>query len=265
MYKTILQSIVGSTVHGMAVSDGLEDLDLMSVVIEDADTFVGTCREQEGMYIWEQRDSWLHRSKPEGVRSEAGDIDHVLYGLRKYMKLLLKSNPSVIIPLFAPPEMLKVCTSEGRELRALALSVMSKRAHASFKGYMHQQHQRLLGTAGQKNCTRPELIERYGYDTKYAGHIVRLGFQGVELLMHGRLTLPLPERERAFCIEVRTGKYTLEQVSQEITQLEHQLDIAHTLSPLRDEPDIALVQAWVVDKYHAHWAGVPVLAQHDYR
>lgn len=31
MQKTILEAIVGSTIHGTAVSDGLEDLDLMAV------------------------------------------------------------------------------------------------------------------------------------------------------------------------------------------------------------------------------------------
>lgn len=36
MQKTILEAIVGSTVHGTAVDDGLEDLDLMAVVLEDA-------------------------------------------------------------------------------------------------------------------------------------------------------------------------------------------------------------------------------------
>ena len=41
MRKTILEAVVGSTVHGTAVKDGLEDLDLMAVVLEDQKTFAG--------------------------------------------------------------------------------------------------------------------------------------------------------------------------------------------------------------------------------
>jgi hypothetical protein len=43
-----------------------------------------------------------------------------------------------------------------------------------------------------RDVTRPELVEKHGYDTKFAAHMVRLGYQGVELLETGRFTLPLP-------------------------------------------------------------------------
>ena len=33
---------------------------------------------------------------------------------------------------------------------------------------------------------RPELIAAHGYDTKYAGHVLRLGYQGIEFLETGR-------------------------------------------------------------------------------
>ena len=46
----------------------------------------------------------------------------------------------------------------------------------------------------------------YGFDTKYAMHMLRLGFQGVELLTTGRLSLPMREPERSFLLDVRRGK-----------------------------------------------------------
>lgn len=36
MRKVILEAVVGSTAHGTSVNDGLEDLDLMAIVLEDA-------------------------------------------------------------------------------------------------------------------------------------------------------------------------------------------------------------------------------------
>ena len=41
------------------------------------------------------------------------------------------------------------------------------------------------------------------FDTKYAGHMVRLGFQEIELLETGYTTLPMPEDHRSVVIEVR--------------------------------------------------------------
>ena len=54
---------------------------------------------------------------------------------------------------------------------------------------MQRQRERMIGTRGQMNVTRPELISKYGYDTKYAGHLVRLGYQGIEVMLSGGLTL----------------------------------------------------------------------------
>jgi hypothetical protein len=58
---------------------------------------------------------------------------------------------------------------------------------------------------GQRRVNRPELVEAHGYDTKYAMHALRLGYQGLELLEAGRVTLPMSERERSTVMAVRLG------------------------------------------------------------
>ncbi len=245
--KTILECVVGSTVHGTAVKDGLEDLDLMAVVIEDQKTFAG----------FNATDTWTSRTKPMGVRSEAGDVDYVAYGLRKYLNLALKGNPSILLMLFVPPEHIRESTIEGRALRGLASSVVSKQAYMPFRGYMRQQHERLLGLRGQRNVTRPELVEAYGYDTKYAAHVIRLGLQGTELLTTGRMSLPMQEADRELCVKVRTGGFTLVQVSEQIIEAEKRLDAAYAASTLQERPDTATVERWMLYAYLDYWNGNP--------
>lgn len=246
MKKTILECVVGSTLHGTAVSDGLEDLDLMAVVVEDLKTFAG----------FNACDTWTSRTKPMGVRSEAGDVDYVAYGLRKYLNLALKGNPSILLALFAGDEHTREITESGRALRALAPKIISKQCYMPFRGYMRQQHERLLGLRGQRNVTRPELVEAYGYDTKYAAHVVRLGLQGRELLMTGRLSLPMREDERALCVKVRTGGFSLAEVSEQIIAAERALDEAHAASPLPERPDTAAVEGWMLRTYAAFWSPI---------
>lgn len=241
--KKILEAIVGSTVHGTSVSDGLEDLDLMAVVIEDQASFCG----------FNPKNVWTHRTKPEGVRSEAGDVDWVGYGLRKYLGLVLKGNPSALLALYVPQASIKEITNEGQALLSLAPFIASKAAYRPFQGYMRQQHERLLGLRGQKNVTRPELVKAYGYDTKYAGHIIRLGCQGTEFLRTGRITLPMPEDERALVVKVRTGGFTLAEVSGLINEAKVRLDDAYAQSTLQAEPDTQAVEAWMLDTYLNHW------------
>lgn len=92
-----------------------------------------------------------------------------------------------------PDELVLVRTELGAELCALRPALLSQRAGRGYLGYLRGQKERLLGVRGQKHVNRPELIEAHGFDTKYAMHAARLGYQGVELLSTGRLTLPMPE------------------------------------------------------------------------
>lgn len=243
MKKTILEVIVGSTLHGTSVQDGLEDLDLMSILLENQKTFAG----------FNPTNSWTSRTKPVGVRSEAGDVDWVGYGLRKYLHLALKGNPTILLALFAPTESIREITSEGHELRALAPEIVSKAVYMPFRGYIRQQHERLLGLRGQRNVTRPELVNAFGYDTKYASHIVRLGLQGEELLLTGRLSLPMKEKDRDLCVKIRSGNFSLSEISTQIIQAEQRLDTALSQSILPEHPNSHKVEQWMLTTYLNHW------------
>ena len=240
---TILECIVGSTLHGTSVNDGLEDLDLMAVVIEEARMMCG----------FFQEDTWKKPTMPEGVRSEAGDIDHVAYGLRKYLHLALKGNPTILLALFAPTEFIRTIDERGQQLQALAPHIVSKEVYAPFRGYMRQQHERLLGLRGQRNVTRPELVQDHGYDTKYAAHIVRLGLQGEEILDSGRLTLPMPAEHRELVLAIRSGEFTLAEVSERIIEVENRIVAAYQHTELPEKPNWKLVQKWMLEIYFEHW------------
>ena len=239
----ILEFICGSTLHGTSVDDGLEDFDMMEIVVERPRQFVG----------FGPVDTWVHRTKPDGVRSEKGDIDLAVYGLRKYLHLALKGNPTILLALFAPQAFIKRYDVRGMQLQALAPYIVSKQCYWPWSGYMKQQHERLLGLRGQRNVTRPELVDRYGYDTKYAGHIVRLGLQGEEILTTGKMTLPLPQEQRELVLKIRTGGYTLAAVSEVIIDVEKRIEAAFEKSPLRLWPDREAVEKWMLRTYLTAW------------
>ena len=110
-----------------------------------------------------------------------------------------------------------------------------------------------MGTRGQKRIHRPELEEMYGFDTKYAMHMLRLGFQGIEILQTGRLSLPMREPERSFLLDVRMGKVPEAQCIERAGELEAELNDLAKTSPLREEPNDALVEQWVLEAYRRRW------------
>ena len=118
---------------------------------------------------------------------------------------------------------------------------------------MRQQHERLLGLRGQKNVTRPELVKAYGYDTKYASHIIRLGLQGEELLSAGRISFPMRDEDRALIVGIRTGALSLDEALNQITDVKRRLDTAYENSPLPENPNFIKVEKWMLTAYLAHW------------
>ena len=191
---------------------------------------MGICVEplESAMSLWDPFEQFIYRSAAEregreSARSTAGDLDLTIYSLRKWIRLALKGNPTILLLLFTPDDQLVHCDAFGSELRALTPAIISRRVQGPFLGYLQAQKQRLMGERGQKRIHRPELEEMYGFDTKYAMHMLRLGFQGVELLTTGRLSLPMREPARSFLLDVRRGKVSEQECLTRAGELEHEL------------------------------------------
>ena len=167
-----------------------------------------------------------------GARSQAGDLDLTIYSLRKWARLALQGNPTVLLLLYLPDEALMLRTNVGKELQKLAPAFASRHAGKRFLGYLEAQRERLVGERGQRDVNRVELVEQFGYDTKYAMHMLRLGHQGVEFLESGRLTLPMRDPVRSHLMDVRQGRSNLADVLAECTQLELRLAALLDSSPL---------------------------------
>jgi predicted nucleotidyltransferase len=244
---TILRGLVGSTVHGLVLS-GKDDRDEMGVCVESRRYVIGFGKFEQ----WVYRSAEVREGRP-GVRSCAGDLDLTIYSLRKWARLALQGNPTVLLLLYLPDNALVIRTDVGKQLQKLAPSFASRQAGKRFLGYLEAQRQRLVGERGQRDVNRTELVEQFGYDTKYAMHMLRLGHQGVEFLESGRLTLPMGEPVRSHLMDVRQGRSNMAEVLAECTQLELRLGALLDSSPLPLEPDIKTVECFVMDTYAAAW------------
>lgn len=241
---TVLRCQVGSGLHGVTVA-GQDDRDEMGLCVEPPEYVVG-------LRPFEQ---YIHRTRPEHVRSGPGDLDLTVYSLRKWMRLALDGNPTVLLPLFVPESEIVAVTDIGRELRAARHRVLSRRAGQRFLGYMRAQRERMEGVRGGKHTNRPELVEVHGFDTKFAYHMVRLGVQGVELLETGELTLPVPEPDRAWLRALRRGEHSRAEALERAGELEARLSALCETSDLPEEPDAAWADRWLVDAYRRSWDG----------
>ena len=242
----ILRTTVGSGVHGIAI-EGSDDLDLMGVFIEPRENVYG---------LGPALDHYISRTQPEGVRSRPGDVDLVIYSLRKYLRLAIKGNPTALLPLFAPESDIVTQTKLGASLRDMRTLFLSQEAVWRFLGYMHQQHERMLG-GGKRNRVpnRPELVEKYGFDVKYAAHALRLAMQGYEIATTGHLSLPMVICDRDLVLAVKRGEVDQEEIYEQVTYFER--EIRHILESgqcsLPAAPFTPVLSSWSVTAHETHW------------
>ena len=240
--NSILVGTVGSKAHGLNLA-GTDDHDLMGVFIEPPEFLLGL----DGL------ETVVRRTKPEGVRSEHGDYDIVLHGLRKFCRLAANGNPTVLMLLFLPPPSLTVLRKRGVALQQMHRAFASKRAVRAFLGYMTAQKERLVGQRGQMRVTRQDLIDKHGYDTKYAMHVLRLAKQGFEFATTGRMTLPMPEADRLEVMRVRRGEFSLDDTLGLIRNAELRLEEANRSCTLPDQADKAAINEFMVQTYRSWW------------
>lgn len=258
----ILRVQVGSGTHGTAIS-GQDDRDEMGICLEPQRFVTGLARVPAGtesgaaQVPFEQYERHTAWDRPGGLaeRSGAGDLDVIVYTARKWARLALGGNPTVLLPLFVPDEEVVFRDAAGAELTANADRFVSRLAGDRFLGYLRSQRAAMTGEKGA-HTNRPELVAVHGYDTKFAMHALRLGLQGVELLTTGRITLPIPEPDRSRLRAVRRGEVELSTVIDELDHLQDELLRLTTTGPVPDQPDHEWVDAWLHRVHLSYW-------QHD--
>ena len=242
----ILLVEVGSTAHGTGIPGG-EDNDEMGVMIESPADVVGLG--DRGF------ETVMQRTQPEGSRSGPGDTDRTLHSLRRFLRLAASGNPSILMSFWAP---VLYFTEEGRELRDLAGAFIGRHVVPRYRGYMQSQAMRLLGTRGgghgrRGGGQREELIVAHGYDTKYAMHCARLGFQCIELLTTGELQLPIQGEPADWLRAVRRGDITFDEWWNRSLVLDGLLEQLAGDESYPTGPDRERIEAWSVATHLNAW------------
>lgn len=245
--RTILRVEVGSTVYGTG-RPGMEDHDQMGVFIMSPEDVLGTRPTSDK--------TW--RTAKEGERSTPTDIDLSLYSAQKFVALAAQGNPSILVALFTPKDKIFQVTDAGRMLRGDTGLFHTKQAGWRFLGYMRAQFTRMeqsrLGERAPRS-NRPELVAEHGYDTKFAMHAVRLGFQGKEFIETGRMALPIPSPQGDILRAIRAGNVPYDEVRQMGKSLDADLWAQIEAADIPERPDREDVDALLFDMHKAEWAG----------
>lgn len=233
-----LKCLVGSTAHGTGHPDE-EDRDEMAIAYEPPSCIYGLNKVE----------TLTHRPgrKPHEP-SKPGDLDLVVHPLKKFCSLALKANPSILMMFWAPT----LQSNEwGWYLRANTDKFVSQRIFDTHLGYAYSQMKRLRN--GKAYESRKANVEKYGYDTKYAMHALRLLMQGIEISNTGKLQLPIPDPDAAILKDLRFGKFSFKEFEELFNNYDRLLKLEKDKNNLPPDPDSGWVDIFLQEFYLTHF------------
>ena len=241
----ILLVEVGSTAHGTGLPGG-EDHDETAVVVETPAQVVG---------LGPALANHMQRTQPEGQRSGPGDTDRQIYSLRSFLGMAAAGNPSILLTLWAP--VIEI-TEIGLELIGLRDAFVGRHVLPRYRGYMQSQVMRMQGLKGSGHGRRgggkrEELVAAHGYDSKFAMHAARLGYQGRELVTTGGLSLPVGGEAGAWLRAVRRGEVPYDEWLARVGGLDAELAALTADDRYPAGPDRDRIEAFSVAAHRRAW------------
>jgi predicted nucleotidyltransferase len=226
--NSILIGYRGSIAHGMYVPNtdpnSIDDRDAMAIIIPTLDHYFGL-RE------------FGSRGTEVILPTENNEWDIVSYEFKKFIKLLINSNPTVLSLLWLPKDKYIKTTYAGEKILEHRDLFISKKVFHSFTGYAHDQMKKMQSSAfkGYMGEKRKALVKKFGFDPKNASHSIRLLRMGIEFLNEGKLFVDRSQIDALELLEIKAGEWPLEQVKKEADKLFMQAEEAYNNSKLPEE------------------------------
>lgn len=179
------------------------------------------------------------------------EYDFTIYNIVKYFQLVMENNPNMIDSLFVPVRCILHMSEIGNIVREHRKLFLHKGAWFKFKGYAYSQLHKMQTKTPQGK--RVETVEQYGYDVKFAYHLVRLLNEIEMILIEGDLDL---ERNREQLKSIRRGEWTEEQIVSYFNKKESELESLYTSSTLPYKPDEDAIKELLLNCLEAHYGSL---------
>ena len=168
------------------------------------------------------------------------EYDFHIYGIVKFFHLAMDNNPNIIDALFVPRHCIWCSTEIGELIRENRKIFLHKGSWHRFKGYAYAQLNDIRKFRNANSPKRQASIQEFGYDVKFAYHIVRLIDEVEQILTLGDLDL---QRAAEQMKSVRRGEWTKEKIIEWFELKEKQLEQIYLESKLPYGPDESKIKS----------------------
>jgi len=202
-----------------------------------------------------------HIHDRDALGGKGREYDFSVYSIVKYFSLCMENNPNMVDSLFVPQTAILHMTRIGDLVRSNRKIFLHKGCWPKFKGYAYSQLHKMTGKNPVGN--RLAIREKYGYDVKFAYHVVRLLSECEQLLQEGELDLQERGR-REHMKAIRRGDVPEEDVRRWASEKEAHLERLYETSSLPHGPDEAKIKDLLLHCLEEHYGNLSdAVVRHD--
>jgi len=186
------------------------------------------------------------------------EYDFTIYNIVKYFQLLMDNNPNIIDSLFTPQRCVLYCSQIGNLVRENRKLFLHKGSWFKFKGYSYSQLHKMRNKKPEGK--RIETVKKFGYDVKFATHIIRLLNEIEQILIEGDVDL---ERNREQLKSIRRGEWSMDEVEKYFDVKEKSLEELYTKSTLKHKPDEGKIKELLLNCLEMYYGSIDNCIQKD--
>jgi predicted nucleotidyltransferase len=243
-------TIMGSQAYGVA--DNNSDLDVYGFAIPPKHIlFPHLAGEIQGFGHQVKRFEQYQEHHIKDPTDKHESIDLSVYNIAKYFQLCMENNPNMIDSLFTPVRCVLHITSIGQMVKDNRKMFLHKGAYHKFKGYAYSQLHKMKSQ--ERTGKRKETFDKYGFDIKFAYHLVRLTYEVQMILEHQDLDL---EQNREHLKAIRRGDVKEEEVISWFSEKEKYLEKLYETSPLQHSPDEGAIKSLLLNCLEHHYGSL---------
>ena len=247
--------ITGSVAYGC--SSDTSDMDIVGFCIPNKDMIFPHLKgEIEGFGRQKQKFEQYQQhgvSDPSALSGKGRVYDLTIYSIVKYFQLVMENNPNMLDTLFCPQRCILTMTTVAGMVREKRKMFLHRGAWHKHKGYAFSQLNKIKNRTPDSDSKRGKVVAEFGYDTKYALHLVRLMSNVEQILIEGDLDI---EKDREMLKAIRRGEWSLEQVQSYFDSKERDLESLYTSSKLPHSPDEPSVKNLLLDCLEQHFGSL---------
>ncbi len=247
------ETIMGSVAYG--VSADTSDMDVYGFCVPPKDEIFPHLRgEIIGFGSHKERFSQFqkhHLQDTDALGGKGREYDVAIYNIVDYFQLVMKNNPNMIDSLFTHDTCVLHITKIGQMVRDARKMFLHKGCWPTFKGYAYQQITKMSGHHRQGK--RKEIVEKFGFDVKFAYHVVRLLNEVEQILMEGDLDLM---RNREQLKSIRRGEWTEPQIRDYFANKEKDLEKTFAESKLPAGPNEPAIKQLLLNCLEEHYGSL---------